>query len=406
MKKVLFQIISAAFFLVSPVFLLAQSNFSGDAFMLFTEEHRDYTAGEIIDDFPPQTTYYSARQNPADLSRVLWYDSLNSHFQFTADEKAFLKNNYFMVSERLESMDWASAFIGLYSNDLPLFLSSDFILSTLHNSYDAILQTIEWQYLEPNLKELLHSLYEGIQALNTHYESDPRFSEVLKDVDLYVSVALSLAEGAVFLPQLDTPEKFSSVMEAVAAEKMVDMTLFTESRLRHLDFSQFTPRGHYNKPIYTGGIETNLENYFRAMMWLGRIDFLMTAPPGNPWETDWSDDELRRMQLGALLLNELLHGSDKFENLVKHEEIISFLVGPDDNMTPVELKMLAENELFSPADLFETSKFDTFMDQLNASDDFGQKIMSNFFYVDPDVADPGKLPISFKLLGQKFLVDS
>ncbi len=40
------------------------------------------------------------------------------------------------------------------------------------------------------------------------------------------------------------------------------------------------------------------------------------------------------------------------------------------------------------------------------SDDFGQKIMSNFFYVDPDSSDPGKLPVSFKLLGQKFLVDS
>ncbi len=106
------------------------------------------------------------RQNPADLSLVPWYDSLNSHFQFTADEQDFLKNNFFMVSERLEAMDWATAFIGLYSSDLPLFLSSDFILSTLHNSYDAILQTIEWQFLEPNLKDLLHSLYDGIQALD------------------------------------------------------------------------------------------------------------------------------------------------------------------------------------------------------------------------------------------------
>jgi hypothetical protein len=112
------------------------------------------------------------------------------------------------------------------------------------------------------------------------------------------------------------------------------------------------------------------------------------------------------MQLGALLLNELLHGSDKFENLVKHEEIISFMVGPDDNMTPVELKSLASAELSSPGDLFDIEKFDSFMDKLNASDDFGQKIMSNFFYVDPEASDPGKLPVSFKLLGQKFLVDS
>ena len=32
--------------------------------------------------------------------------------------------------------------------------------------------------------------------------------------------------------------------------------------------------------------------------------------------------------------------------------------------------------------------------------------MSNFFYVDPYSSDPGQLPVSFKLLGQKFLIDS
>ena len=78
-----------------------------------------------------------------------------------------------------------------------------------------------------------------------------------------------------------------------------------------------------------------LDDYFRAMMWMGRIDFLLTAPPENPWEPDWTDDELRRMQLGALLLNEVLYGSGKMiEKLLKHFEIFSFLVGRDDNMTP------------------------------------------------------------------------
>ena len=195
-------------------------------------------------------------------------------------------------------------------------------------------------------------------------------------------------------------------MAAVEAEGMVDMTLFTESKFRHLDFSQFTPRGHYNKTIYSGGKEFTLENYFRAMMWLGRIDFLLTAPPQNPWEPDWTDEELRRMQLGALLLNELLYESDHYGNLTKHEEIISFMVGPDDNMTPSELKSLSDATLSSPVDLFDKGKFESFMDELNASDDYGQKIMSNFFYVDPDTADPSRLPVSFKLLGQKFLVDS
>jgi hypothetical protein len=142
------------------------------------------------------------------------------------------------------------------------------------------------------------------------------------------------------------------------------------------------------------------------MMWLGRIDFLLTAPPENPWEPDWTDEELRRMQLGAILLNELLDSSGKRDNLDKHEQVITFFVGPDDNMTPVELAGLTGSMLSSPADLFTPSTFTKFKDSLNASDDYGQKIMSNFFYVDPFSSDPGQLPVSFKLLGQKFLIDS
>ena len=147
----------------------AQSTFIPSTFMQFLDQHQDYTAQQLLDDHPPKTTYYSSRQYPADLSSIPWYDSLNSKFQFTDDENYLLKQNYFMVSERLESFDWASAFVGLYSNDLPLFLSSDFILSTLHNSYDAILQTIEWQFLEPNLKELLHAMYDHFPTLVSSY---------------------------------------------------------------------------------------------------------------------------------------------------------------------------------------------------------------------------------------------
>jgi hypothetical protein len=383
-----------------------QDNFSPDAYMQFRESHINYTGEALLNDHPPKTTYYSSRQYPAELSDIPWYDSLNMHFGFTTDEQALLKQNFFMVSERLEYFDWPTAFINLYNNDLPLFLSTDFILSTLHNSYDAILQTIEWQFLEPNLQSLLQAMYEYFPTVVSKYSGDSRFVEILKDVDLYISVARSLAMGEEYSPQYDTRDKFDEVMEAVEAEDEADMTLFTESKLRHLDFSQFTPRGHYNKDIYTKDGVITLENYFRAMMWLGRIDFLLTAPPENPWEPDWTNEELRRMQLGALMLNEVLYGCGRLENLTIHEEIISFMVGPDDNMTPGELKELSDRELEASDDLFDGEKFDAFMEQLNASDDYGQKIMSNFFYVDPSSADPGALPVSYKMLGQKFLLDS
>ena len=384
----------------------SQSNFTPEGYMQFLEAHTDYSAQQLLQDYPMQSTYYERRQYPADLITIPWLDSIDQRFVLTSDEKEMLQQNHFMVSERLHSYDWASAFISVYSSDLPLFISSDFVLSTLHQSYDVILQTLEWQFLEPNLIALLQSMYAYLPQLVAGYTSDPRFDEVIQDVDLYISVALTLAEGKERLTRYGSPEKFSEVIEAIEAEQMTYMTLFTESRLRKIDFSQFNPRGHYNKEIYTRDGMITLENYFRTMMWLGRIDFLLTAPPENPWEPDWTVDELRRMQLGALLLNQLLHKCGKLENLRKHEEIISFLVGPDDNLTPDELRSLQEEMLEDPALLFHEDIYEQFTAVLNTSDDYGQKIMSNFFFVDPFRDDPGNLPVSFKLLGQKFLLDS
>ncbi|HDS08531.1 MAG TPA: DUF3160 domain-containing protein [Bacteroides sp.] len=406
MKRLISLIVPAALVFAGAMQIKAQSTFSPEAYMEFLQSHQDYSASALLDDYPPKTVYYSDRQYPADLGSVPWYDTLDAEFGFTEDENELLRNHFFMVSERFYSYDWASAFISLYSSDLPLFLSSDFILNTLHNSYDAILQTIEWQFLEPNLLELLHAMYDHFPQVASAYASDERYSESLKDVDLFIAVPLSLAEGAEYLPQFDSREKYDEVMAAAASEQMTYMKLFTADRVRRIDFSQFTPRGHYNKEIYTPDGRITLEKYFRAMMWLGRIDFLLTAPPENPWEPNWTEEELRRMQLNALLLNKVLYGCGEMDNLLKHEEIISFMVGPDDNLTPGELKSMSDGMLSGPGDLFDAETFGLFSEALNASDDYGQKIMSNFFLVDPWTADPGQLPVSYKVLGQKFLIDS
>ncbi|MBN1415583.1 MAG: DUF3160 domain-containing protein [Bacteroidales bacterium] len=384
-----------------------QSSFNPAAYMQFLENNKTLTADQLLTNNPPKTVYYSSRTNPANLWDIPWYDTINSVLDLTDTEEELLGNNFFMVSERLKSTNWIEPFITIYNNDLPLFLSTDFILHTLHNSYDAILQTVEWQFLEPNLKIFLAALYDAYPSLYNKYKDDVRLSDALADVDLYVAVARSLANDQEYLPQYSARDKYDEVMLGVEAEKMTSMGLFTIfPRTRKIDFSQFKPRGHYNKIIYTPSGEINLEAYFRAMMWLGRIDFLLTAPPENPWESDWTVEELLRMKLGATLLNELLYSCGKKDLLDTHEKIIGFLVGPADNLTPDELYGLTSALLSTPTDLFNNDIYDQFDDTLNSSDDYGQKIMSNFFLVDPYSADPGQLPVSFKLMGQKFLIDS
>ncbi len=394
------------FVAILPV-AIGQSTFDPASYMQFLTSNKTLTADQLLAAHPPRTVYYSSRIYPANLGDIPWFDSINNTFSLTKPEEELLAGNFFMVSERFQYETWLQPFIQIYSSDLPLFISTDFVLHTLHNAYDAILQTLEWQFLEPNLNMMLKELYTAYPSLYNKYKDDVRLRDALSDIDLYAAVAYSLATGKNYLPQENARDKYDEVMQSVRDEKMTSMVLFTEtSRTRNIDFSQFKPRGHYTKTIYTPAGEITLENYFRAMMWLGRIDFLLTAPPENPWEPDWTVDELRRMKLGAVLLNELLHSCGEKDLLDTHEKIIEFLVGPADNMTPDELNGLTTLMLESPVDLFNEPVYQQFDDTLNASDDYGQKIMSNFFYVDPFSADPGKLPVSFRLMGQKFLIDS
>jgi len=385
----------------------AQSDFDLLEYKQFLSSNKSLTAKQLLDQNSPKTIYYASREHPGDLDGIPWFDSINREFQLTKTEMELLSGNYFMVSERMSSYSWADAIIRIYQNDLPLFISTDFVLHSLHESYDEILKTLEWQFLEPNLGILLAALYDSYPALYDKYSGNARLAEALSDVDLYVSVARSLLAGNDYLPQEYDSDLYTTVMQAVGNEQLQQLPLFTNlPRTRTIDFSQFKPRSHYTEEFWDGTQMRTLENYFRSMMWLGRISFLLTAPPGNPWEPDWTDEELLRMQLSALLLNELLYSCGEVDRLQKHEEIISFMVGPADNMTTGQLKDLASGMLDSPADLFDEATFATFRELLNGSDDYGQKIMGNCFYVDPETEEPGQLPVSFRLMGQKFLLDS
>ena len=384
-----------------------QSGFNPEDYMDFREENKDLTTNELLDKYPAPTTYYSHRVNAPDLSGIAWLDSIDRVYEITPDEKELLKKHDFMVTDRLRYHSWISAFAQIYTDDLPLFLSTDFFLFTLHQSYDEVMKSLEAKVLEPNLGVLLHAMHARYDEVKNTYPDQPDLNRALNDVDLYLAVARSLLEDKEILPGAASVDKYREIMGYIEAEKPARTDLFTPDTVaRKFDFSQFKPRGHYTDLIYTPDGMVTLENYFRAMMWLGRIDFLMTAPPSNPWESDWTDAQLVRMNMGALVLNDLLYGCGKEELYDLHEELVGFLVGPADNLTPGELRGITSETGLSAADLAQEELFDILKVQLNASDDYGQKIMSNFFYVDPDTSDPSKLPVSYRLLGQKFLVDS
>jgi hypothetical protein len=391
-------------FLCVSVFsgVLAQSNFDLKSYTDRLKANAGLTFTGISGLYPT-ALYYEDREVPADPYAHLYFDTIIAKYGITADELELLKKNKFVVTERLSNTTMAAALDDIFHKDLPLFLSTDIILNTLHVSYDNILMDLEYKLLEPNIKEVLSLMRGSFNDIAVKYKDVPGLADPLEDVDLYLTIALSLADSSTYAPLLTDSARIDTILNAVYSERVVALPLFTEpERSRKLDFSQFKPRGHYTQALDWYQPRT-LSNYFRTMMWLGRMDFWLTAP-----DTTWTKEEIRRMNLGAFLLNELLHSSGADDILAENDDIIGFMVGESDNLTPWEYDGIVAE--YIPATdaglLLDDEIYDPYYNAVETSLFAQQKILSCILFSDPMDPDPMKLPVSFRLMGQRFTIDS
>jgi hypothetical protein len=109
-------------------------------------------------------------------------------------ELAALAANGFVVTDRLRYPHFAYGYQTIYSQDLPVFVSADAILQAVHQSYDAILATIEVAALVPELETLLASM-------RARLASAPALdAETRADADLFLAVGMSLLQGSIADP--------------------------------------------------------------------------------------------------------------------------------------------------------------------------------------------------------------
>jgi len=394
------------FFVFSPMLLFAQNNITTQQYYQFLQSHQNVTTDEILSKFSPETPYFSGIQSDSLLKQTVFLDSVGEKFNLTPDERTHLKNFRFMVTERLSFTTFGEAFHEVYRKDLPVFVSTDAILQPLHKSYDEILKLIEYGMLRPRLEKIINQLYDTFPQLADRYQTEAALDTALQDVDLYVTLAKSLLDSTEAAPHLVSQEVVDRVWKTVQSEQMADIPLFS-TKLRHIDFSQFVVRGHYTDSFWYRGKQVTLRNYFRAMMWLGRIDFFLTPPPQNPWESNWTKEDIRRMALGAYLLNELLGMADVNQPLNEMDTFIRFFVGESDNLTPDEFSIiLSEAGISKPEELLNDASFDSLEHALLTSPEAGQKILSSVLMMNPTSTTPDTLPVSYRVFGQRFILDS
>lgn len=385
--------------------LFASGQFNEKNYLDFRESVKDMSFDDLKNlNAIPNQQYYKGYNLTPNANEIVYLDSVTQKLKLNNEELDLLMQNHFVVTERLSAYSFGSAYQNhVFNKDLPVFISTDLILHALHSSYDEILKGLEGSLMMPNIKEYLTALYNEFPEYASKYGGN--LGTNLEDVDLYLTVALSLIEDKTMQTRLASQENYSQIMQAIAGEQLTGVQLFTDStRMRSIDFSQFKIRGHY---VYSEGDRWNLEPYFKTMMWLGRIDFPLTSPPTGGMEPAWRFDEIQRLNVSAFILNEMMQATPKKNLLLQNNEIVSYLVGASDNMTSEEYTAYTQAKGISEASqLMDSLVYVDYFEGLSKNPDFLQKYMGAFYFVDPYSDKPDALPVSFLMSGQRFIIDS
>ncbi len=258
---------------------------------------------------------------------VQFWDRVHDAVALTDDEQRQLVRDGMVVPARLQYADYSSAYYDLHRGQLPIFVTADSILHAIYASHDHLLATLERELLVERLDAALGRMHCELAAAAKDYPS-----EVAEDLDLYLTVARRLLSGDDVSPELSarTATRASAIiLEIEGANGLTTVELF--GRRRAFDASQYQPRGHY--------ADYQLEPYFRAAMWLSRLEFnLVSRDTRSSHPSDIPDpSETPREAVTALALADLAERSGALADLGAVERAWGAFAGGREDVSLADL---------------------------------------------------------------------
>jgi hypothetical protein len=345
----------------------------------------DPTTADFWDDFNADPAVYNATH-----SQYFWR---YIDFRLNPAEFAVFQTNGFVVSQRMERESFADVFYDIYTEDLPVFVSTDSILHAWHRSFVTMLEEIEETRLSEQLTNILTSMSAQVPGLWSQSAGTAITNGVL-DADYFLAVARSLASGVNNYGSLGQSARISATLAAVNNQQPVTINLYGESRT--LDFSQFTVRGHY------ANSET-LQRYFRAMIWCALADFRYA---GFSTGVNQGQTNTLRELSGSVALSFLARNSSQFTNWLQFNRTLEMLIGTTDSLNLAQLNdLLTAAGISSPASLPNQASLTNLQEQL-MSGTLGMQQVTSGYYWSPLSPEQVKLPRSFAFMGQRFVPDT
>lgn len=348
---------------------------------------------EVSVNVEPKIAPYTVKTDLSNVTNV-------GDFVLSEQAKTLLAKNAFVVQP-----SYNNEFFTLYEknryNYIPNFVSTDSILHNYHLMFDFLLKQLEEQKLATELKNLNAQML--AQALS-QYKSlqGTEWENAAKRNVGFFAVASKLLDPTVSTPTMVNDEVGQELALIEAHQGISESPVMNIGLQRgetydtpqgqlgtdalKEDYSQYVPRGHYDKT-------EQLKAYFKSMMWYGRLTFRLK-----------NDDEIK----SALLITLALNKDTNANSWNKIYEPVNFFVGKSDDITYYQFKDILEQIFGTGADLNavikDSAKFASFVassktlepPQINSMPIFNAAIDKN-----REDAIQG-----FRFMGQRFTIDA
>ena len=287
------------------------------------------------------------------VKKPRFLDRIDAHFHLSDVEHSRLRENGFVVLDRLPYRDYANAFHDVFQEELPLYVGPDPILHAVFRATELSLARIERKRLQPALDSMLKKLRKALATSSTSLDETTR-----KDLDLYLAVARAL--GGVVRKEGEPLSLFGqdnhveALLQAEQTRQLTPVELF--GRTRMIDFSQFEPRGHYAAFTFfdgeNGSTPWEPRTYFAALMWLSRLEWNLASRDSRSSHPDAAPDprETPREARAALALAELAEKSGALGELELFEEIYGAFAGRREDVSVPDLLDLMKKGGFASND--------------------------------------------------------
>jgi hypothetical protein len=422
-------------------------------------------------DTVPQISQYIL---PLETQEISNYQSFSEKIQLTPNALSLLEKNGFVVIPTPKALgDKPDDFVEFYSTlkqkDLPIFITADSLLHYYHIFFDTTLMKLEKDLFYDDIWQMSKEFFDD--ALLQYNNASGDLKEAAKRNIAYLSVALELLKpkidqvatkenikkeinchgpedycNEIISAQLGEGKFFNLFNEKEAKEYIFEIPdsvkelvqkeieliekhegwEFSPNFIYKEDYSQYVPRGHYTK-------SEKLKNYFKTMMWYGRMTALIKGSPvlsegrsmcTGPMNGIISEYDAKIQTLQAsLIAKKFLESQSIQQNWQRMYAITGFFVGFSDDLGPYEysavLMSLFEESIISQ-DLEE--KYSDIRDIL-LDLPYGPKIYGGLgacemFMPCPPLSDEEiqELKVQakklleetkgFRMMGQRFTIDS